>query len=288
MNGTDIIEVGNDVPAITDTSLVQLAEQAEQRIDAMNKIKKCAIKLTNAYDWTDQNGKPYLQVSGSEKVARLFGISWRIDEPVFDIEPDGHFSYTYKGYFSLSGASIEAIGTRSSKDGFFKKYEGSGDDRTELPPSAIDKGDVKKSAYTNLLGNGITRLLGLRNMTWEDLEEFAGIDQSMVQQIKYKDKGGKTKSKTSSVGAQKITATVEDVRKQTGVSKKTKKPWTKYIIKANGVEYSTFSETFAETAKKHKEGGLVSEITFITGEWGAELENIEQGNPPEREPGSEG
>ena len=275
MNGNEIIEVVNDVPAITDTSLIQLAEQAEKRIDAMNKIKRCALKMTNAQDWRDENGKPYLQVSGAEKVARLFGISWRIEEPVIEIEADGHFTYTYKGTFSLSGASIDAIGTRSSKDGFFKKYEGYGDDRTELPPSAIDKGDVKKSAYTNLLGNGITRLLGMRNMTWDDLKEFAAIGQDQVGRTQYKDKSGKTKTQTASVDAQKITTTVEDVRKQTGTNKKTNKPWTKFIIKAGGVEYSTFSETFAETAKKHKEGGLISEITFKTGQYGAEMENIE-------------
>jgi len=41
---------------ITDETLISLAEQAERRIDAMNKIKKVAIKLTNRHDWTDQGG----------------------------------------------------------------------------------------------------------------------------------------------------------------------------------------------------------------------------------------
>ena len=67
---------------ITDDTLISLAEQAEKRIDAMNKIKRVAIKLTNKHDWTDQGGKPYLQVSGAEKIARMFGISWRISEPI--------------------------------------------------------------------------------------------------------------------------------------------------------------------------------------------------------------
>ena len=184
--------INADVPAIADNTLIALAEQAEKRIEAMAKIKKVALKLTNRHDWTDQGGKPYLQVSGAEKVGRLFGISWRIDEPVFENEEGGHFSYTYKGYFSLAGATIEAIGTRSSKDGFFTRYEyGPKDDngkstRTALPPSAIDKGDVKKAAYTNLLGNGITRILGLRNLTYEDLQEFAGITKEMIAKVEYK------------------------------------------------------------------------------------------------------
>jgi len=136
--------IDNEVPAIGDSTLIALAEQADKRVKALNTIKKAALMATNARDWTDQNGNPYLQVSGSEKVGRIFGISWKIDEPVFEQEESGHFSYTYKGYFTVAGATIEAIGTRSSKDGFFKRYTGKGDDRKELPPSEIDKGDLKK------------------------------------------------------------------------------------------------------------------------------------------------
>jgi len=179
--------------AVAEDSIIILANKIEARFEAMNRIKKIALKLTNRHDWIDENGKPYLQASGAEKVARLFGISWRISEPTLENLDGGHFSFTYKGEFSLSGASIEAIGTRSSKDGFFKRYryEGSGDNRKqiELPVSEIDRGDVKKAAYTNLLGNGITRLLGIRNLTYEDLKEFAGIGKDQITSVQYR-KGG--------------------------------------------------------------------------------------------------
>ncbi len=169
-----------DVPAISDDKLIEVANRAEERIEAINRIKSIALKVTNKQDWVDQNGRPYLQVSGAEKIARLFGISWRIDEPVIEYEEGGHFSYTYKGYFTLGGVTIEAIGTRSSKDGFFKRYDR---ERKELPPSEIDKGDVKKAAYSNCLGNGITRLLGIRNLTWEDI----GIKQQDISsRVNYK------------------------------------------------------------------------------------------------------
>jgi hypothetical protein len=180
-------------PAIVDTNIIAIADEAEKRLEALNKIKKVALKLTNRHDWVDQNGKPYLQASGGEKIARLFGVSWRISEPILENLEGGHFSYTYKGEFAVGGASIEAIGTRSSKDGFFKKYKYAGDERLELPASEIDRGDVKKSAYTNLLGNGITRLLGIRNLTWDDLKEFAGITQDQVGSVEYK-RGGKAQS----------------------------------------------------------------------------------------------
>lgn len=279
--------VNVEVPAIGDSTLIALAEQAEKRVMALNKIKKAALLATNARDWTDQNGNPYLQVSGSEKVARVFGIAWKIDEPVFEQEESGHFAYTYKGYFTVAGATIEAIGTRSSKDPFFKRYAGKGDDRKELPPSEIDKGDLKKAAYTNCIGNGVTRLLGLRNLTWDDLAEFAKITKDSVSRVDYK-KNGKQSTGIASEGAQTITSGVSDVRKTSGVNEKTKKSWTQYIIKCGDAEYKTFSETNAKTAKEAMEAGLQIELGFVTDKWGNNIESIKKIEPPEREAGQEG
>jgi len=169
----------NSVPMIYDDEIVNMANQAERRIEAINKMKLMALRVTNAHDWTDQGGKPYLQVSGAEKIARLFGVSWRIDEPSIYVEESGHFEYTYKGYFNIKGAEIEAIGVRSSKDPFFGMKKGS-----PKPVSEIDKGDVKKAAYTNCIGNGVTRLLGLRNLAWSDLESI-GVKQGDVGKVTY-------------------------------------------------------------------------------------------------------
>lgn len=168
------------VHSIGDDQLLAVAEAAERRVDAVNRIKKLSLRVTNHQDWTDQGGKPYLQVSGSEKVARLFGISWRLDEAVREEHPDGHFSYTMKGYFSMGSAEIEVVGTRSSSDPFF----GGSKDRPK-PVSEIDRNDVKKGAMTNCIGNGISRLLGIRNLTWEELEE-AGISQAKTGKVNYK------------------------------------------------------------------------------------------------------
>jgi len=112
-NNQDVI-----IQPISDNTLVALAENAEKRVDALNKIKKAALKATNPRDWTDQNGNPYLQVSGSEKVGRVFGISWRIDEPVFEKEEGGHFGYTYKGYLNLPGRRLKQSERGQAKTDF--------------------------------------------------------------------------------------------------------------------------------------------------------------------------
>lgn len=186
----------DNIPAIADDSLLMIAQQAERRIDAVIKIKQIALKVTNARDWTDQGGNPYLQVSGAEKIANLFNISWRIDEPICETEDDGHFTFTYTGTFSVAGRSIQVSGSRSSKDPFFKKYDyvdqgpNQPKKKVEKPISAIDRRDVKMAAMTNLLGNGITRLLGIRNLTYEDLKAFANITKDQLGKVEYKGKNG--------------------------------------------------------------------------------------------------
>ena len=285
----DVVEaqlVATEVSPVADEKLVKLAEQVEQRIDAMVKIKRVAIKLTNASDWSDQNGKPYLETSGAEKIARMFGITWGMldKEPLIEYEESGHFMYTYRGIFQLAGASIEVIGTRSSKDGFFTRGG-------KIPITEIDKGDVKKSAYTNMVQSGVTRILGIRNMTWEELADFAKITQDHVKKIDYK-KAGKAQDKTiASEGAKTATFIPKDIRKQTGTNKKTNKPWTKYIIKSPAdTDYGTFSETFAGIAKEAKDAGRQIAVTFKETEWGNDAENVvfADDGPQEREPGSEG
>jgi len=189
----DIVTVQESVPTISDDRIIQMAENAERRIEAIKKIKTIALRVTNPSDWIDQQGKPYLQASGSTKVARVFGVSWRIDEPVREDFEDGHFQFTVKGEFSLAGATIEAMGVRNSKDGFFsRRYKWDEAKREkvpyDVPPHEIDAGDVKKAALTNLLGIGVTTILGIRNLSWEEIATTMGFGKEDVQSIQYGDK----------------------------------------------------------------------------------------------------
>ncbi|MEM5810150.1 MAG: hypothetical protein QW156_04660 [Candidatus Aenigmatarchaeota archaeon] len=165
--------------------LIRLSEQVEKRINAMKIVKKSALKLTNEKDWVNQNGKPYLQSSGAEKIARQFSISWRfVGEPRKEVFPDGHFQYIVTMEFMLGNSTIEVMGIRSSKDPFFSTRYKEGN-KIELPSTEIDSGDVLKSAISNAITNGVTRILGLREIEWDDLKQ-AGIDISRIQKIEYK------------------------------------------------------------------------------------------------------
>lgn len=269
------------LPAIASGALIDIAEQAEKRVTAIIKIKKVALMVTNRFDWTNQQDRPYLQVSGSEKIANLFNISWRIDEPRLEFEDDGHFTYTYKGEFSLAGRTIEVEGSRSSKDPFFKKYDWiPGPDgnkvKTEKPISAIDKRDVKMAALTNLLGNGISRILGIRNLQWSDLREFAGIKKEDVQGIEYKKGGEKPsiqeplkkqppKEEPPKTDALYVVSPIINVLQKDG-KKSDGKPWTLYTVvcEMGGKQknFSTFSKTIGEAALKAKGTPAIFEIHY--------------------------
>jgi hypothetical protein len=52
-----------------------LVTQLSKSVEAYKKIIGIAIRLTNPSDWNNQNGRPYLQSSGSEKIASPFLVT---------------------------------------------------------------------------------------------------------------------------------------------------------------------------------------------------------------------
>jgi hypothetical protein len=278
--------------SIADDFLIQVAEHAERRIDAVMKIKKVALKVTNPRDWTDQQGNPYLMASGSEKIANLFNISWRIDEPIYEEDPDGHYTYSYKGFFSLGSRTTEAEGSRSSRDGFFKQYLYEEKERKEISIlERTNKRDVKMAALTNLLGNGITRILGIRNLTWEDLKEFANITKDQVTAIQYRKGGEKSPisqpQELKKNGDQKpkdtetLITLVDNVTMKDGKNEKTGKSWTKYTIHVGDKDYSTFDKNIAKDADQAKKSAVNVNLEFKNTTYGPEIVSLTIQGPPE-------
>lgn len=157
----------SDLTVYDADNLLSVANKAEQLIEAINKIKLTVMRVTNQQDWVDENGKPYLMVSGAEKLRAIFGIDWDIPStPVIEEDDDGHRTYKYTGTFTMARKPITAIGSRSSRDPFFSRAKGA-----DIPPEKINMGNVDKAAFTNCIGNGVTRILGIRNLAWSDLQQ---------------------------------------------------------------------------------------------------------------------
>lgn len=179
-------------------NILYLAEKAEKYIEAMNRIMDAALKITNELDWVLIGGKPYLQESGTTKVARLFGISIQLlGQPLVEFDSEGYKTYTYKARFMLKDQFVECEGSRGMKEDFFAKQ---GKDKPLKKPDEIDDRDVKMAAYTNCLNNGIKRLIpNLRNIDTETLKR-AGLDVSKINGYTFKEgaKGGKGTSAEAS------------------------------------------------------------------------------------------
>jgi len=159
-------------------SLLELAKTADARVLALNKLRLASIHATNNHDWIDQSGNPYLQASGAQKIAPLWGISWQIIQHSKVTGEDSYIWTTVLRLTDPAGRIVEAIGTRSSKDLLFAKR---GD--TYLLMSEVDEQSIKKSSSTNAVARGISAMVGLRNITWEELEAH-GIKREGTHSVK--------------------------------------------------------------------------------------------------------
>ena len=73
-------------------------KMAEKRFEVINEVKKMTLSCTNKHDWVDFSGKPYLNIGGCQKVARLFGLSWKIIKNEKNIDSEtGHYFYKITG-----------------------------------------------------------------------------------------------------------------------------------------------------------------------------------------------
>ncbi len=167
---------------ITDTGILAIADRADRLVTAMKIIRAAVLKLTNEQDWENLGDKPYLNEGGAKKVGTAFGVSWQFeDEPQAEEYDDGHYSYTVSGKFLFRGSEIDELGTASSRDPFFSRAKG-----VELPPSEINRNNVRKKAITNCIGRGVKGILALKNYTWDEVHA-AGIDKEKIRKVDYKD-----------------------------------------------------------------------------------------------------
>ena len=178
------VTLGGEVVRVdTPEDIISLAQR---RVDVVDKLIGLSLKRTSFRDWMNVEGQPYLGHSGAEKVARLFGIKLRNikTEKEWSEDSKGRF-YIYRtiGTAELPGGydSIEALGTCSQRDKFFAWANSKWRDTVD-----IDETNIMKSSYSNFVVNAITHLLGLRNLTWDDLKG-AGIETDKVQKIEYQE-----------------------------------------------------------------------------------------------------
>ena len=191
MSNTSVLNMDRPIetlpaePLAINDSLEQAIALADKQVEILQQVLKISLRRTNERDWVDQQGNPYLTASGAEKLMPVFGVSMRdvVYEKTLSSDDEGkYYIYQYQGHFAWKGGSIIAVGTCSSRDKFFAWNS---IDKTYKPDSQIDETNIMKAAYSNMIVNGVTRLLGIRNLTWPLLNQ-SGIDQGKVSRVEYK------------------------------------------------------------------------------------------------------
>lgn len=192
MNLMEILN-GNELEVINvdQHSIIDPIAEAEKRVDYINKVMKIALKVTKPQDWVDFGGKPYLSGPGAERLRPLFGITlsdMKHERINLEDEKGTYYVIIVTGTVHFRGDSIPVIGTCSSRDQFFAvRYENN--EKYYLPASEVDITNILKAAYTNMLTNAVTRCIGIRNLTWEQLDEL-GFDRSKAAKVEFA-QGGK-------------------------------------------------------------------------------------------------
>ena len=160
----------------------------EKRQANKKKLIQIAIRQTNEEDWVLQSGKPYLEITGAEKIAPIFSV--RVKNIRYEREEgqdeEGKYIrlwYYGSGEIAPNGRSVysleELFGSSSTRDDFFGKFK----DGKYKPISQIDIRDLRYKAYSDLMRVAVVRLLGLRSVTLEELSA-AGLDTKKVTDVK--------------------------------------------------------------------------------------------------------
>jgi hypothetical protein len=207
------------------TKVDPAAEMA--KFDAANqllaKLVPATIKATKPQDWLKMGDKVYLQATGLERIAPLWGLCFSEPKIVREDYPDNTFGYGVSGWVRSRFGVSHHVGGRSSADPFFDSFDeekpsGWRDmqpgERAEwkakhrLPPDPME---VRKAAVTNWMVRAGSMICGLRGLTLADLQAQK-IDGVAAVEYGKGQKGGATA--TSDLTARR-TALWNDILKRT-------------------------------------------------------------------------
>ena len=213
--------------AMKDIDPVRELAKFEAAAELQRKLIPASIKCTKPQDWVEMGGKVYLQGTGVERIAGLWGLVF--DAPKIEKMDlgGGDFAYVVSGMAGSrrTGVFYKSIeGGRASDDPFFDRFdEDKPQDFKSLPADQRrewhrahrirpDELDVRKAAVTNWQTRAASMLTGMRGLTKADLEQ-AGLTGVKSVQFASGAKGGAAAPEEI---AQARTELWNDIMKRTG------------------------------------------------------------------------
>lgn len=267
-NGGAIV-TQDEAPLAQSLEMVPL-EMIEKRIDYFNRLERILIQRTKSKDWTDFKGKPWLGDAGAERFLGPCGIvvEFARDEhglphfvrEEFDDERGKCYVFRIFGTASIGGRppKIDVCGSSSTRKRFFAEYKDAKGNKAYRALAEIDLNHVQNDALSDIYRDAVVRLLGLRGLTWEDLERM-GIRRG---------EGGTVTFDGSTPGQEKKTAPRQSSSSSRGSSKgsgKASDPDDAQRIAEQRIAYQQKLDSVFGTdtdGKKTAEGWLESVTSF--------------------------
>lgn len=216
-----------------DVDYAKMLQVFEERAKFVAGVRKVAVTSTRHQDWLarkQKNGTVNydLMGPGCERIKTVCPIGFqnvRHWEEKWTKDAGPGYTVYFEGEVYLGNARtgpLPVMGTCSSDDDFFstehldfeynadnpehqnfiKSGEGKLQDngktlyvRRQIPASDVTKENIVKSALTNFVVNGVTRVLGIRKMNADDLKGY-GIDVDKIGGFEY----GSGKAKSGELG----------------------------------------------------------------------------------------
>jgi hypothetical protein len=152
--------------------LVEALALAENALKYVDKLREFCLARSKPNDWTNQNGNPYFGEAGCNRFAAPFGMFER-DVESYTIDAEGNKrSVNEKKAFEGDIKFIFFEGIFGSRLlGIEASFEGG----SKLDDGFKSKDDIlfySQKGKANLRGRAYRKMLGMENVTWDELEKF--------------------------------------------------------------------------------------------------------------------
>lgn len=176
------------------SALVELADNSEKLVNAMNKIRLAIFKLAQPSDWVLFGEKAEIGFAGANRIATTFGVDYSDfkEKKITGTDEKGDwYRYEFECTVSCKGRTVISYGRAGSRDKFFGKEKG------ELKKlHDVDEGNVKIAARRSAMKDGVKTMFGLHHMDADYLREN-GIKLSSAGGYDFK-KSESTQTSTTS------------------------------------------------------------------------------------------
>ena len=174
--------------------------KAQQRDNVTMALLAFGISRTSPADWADMQGKPHPMNRAVISMLKNVGITASLTNIETVRRDDGHYVKRVTGWAQQEGfPPIGVLGKAFSADSFFTTRYIKNDDGSKtqitLPASEVQEDDVEAKAVTNFYYRALCAVLGIKGLTWKDLEPLGITPNRAAARIQYGE--GKPATQTS-------------------------------------------------------------------------------------------